>query len=126
MYPVKIKLMGENSIILDNALSLLENIVPVFSQEFKNNIKKKNGWRTRFAPSPSGFLHIGHAYAALIVWQIAGENPDKFLLRIDDLDYNRCSTKFVEKLKSDLNGLTLIGIIRSFIKVSVFRITQKH
>ena len=107
MFPVKIKFMGGNSVILNNALSLFKNIVPIISHELESDIKKKNGWRTRFAPSPSGFLHIGHAYAALVSWKIAGENPDKFLLRIDDLDYTRCSKSYIKKLKSDLKWLNI-------------------
>ena len=107
MFPANIKIMTENSIILHRALSLLENTHPVISDEFNRDIKKKKGWRTRFAPSPSGFLHIGHAYAALIVWQIAGENPDNFLLRIEDLDYTRCSTKYIKQIKLDLKWLDI-------------------
>ena len=99
--------MKEKSITSDSALSLLENIAPVISEDLYKDIMKKEGWRTRFAPSPSGFLHIGHAYAALVVWKIAGENPDKFLLRIDDLDYTRCSTKYIKQLKLDLKWLDI-------------------
>ena len=99
MFPANIKIMTEISINLHRALSLLENTAPVISDEFIRDIKKKNGWRTRFAPSPSGFLHIGHAYAASIVWQIAGKNPNNFLLRIEDLDYTRCSTKYINQIK---------------------------
>ena len=90
-----------------HALSLIKDMAPVITSELYADIKDKNGWRTRFAPSPTGSLHIGHAYAAYVVWQIAGENPDKFLLRIDDLDYTRCSDKYVNQLKSDLSWLDI-------------------
>ncbi len=99
--------MTEKSINLNSALSLLENIAPVISEDLQKDIAKKEGWRTRFAPSPTGFLHIGHAYAALVVWKIAGENPDKFLLRVDDLDYTRCFTKYIKQIKLDLKWLDI-------------------
>ncbi len=99
--------MNENSTILDNTLTLLEKIEPVISNELKQEIIRKKGWRTRFAPSPTGFLHIGHAFAALIGWQIANQNPEKFLLRIDDLDFTRCSQKYVNQLISDLKWLDI-------------------
>ena len=99
--------MNKNSTILDNTLTLLEKIEPVISNELKQKIIRKKGWRTRFAPSPSGFLHIGHAFAALIGWQIANQNPEKFLLRIDDLDFTRCSQKYVNQLISDLKWLDI-------------------
>ena len=97
--------MNKNTTILDNTLTLLEKIEPVFTNELKQAIVRKKGWRTRFAPSPTGFLHIGHAFAALIGWQIANQNPEKFLLRIDDLDFTRCSEKYVNQLISDLKWL---------------------
>ena len=99
--------MNKNSTILDNTLTLLEKIEPVISNELKQEIIRKKGWRTRFAPSPTGFLHIGHAFAALIGWQIANQNPDKFLLRIDDLDFTRCSQEYVNQLISDLKWLDI-------------------
>ena len=92
---------------IQGVTSLFEGIAPSITKELYANIRNKNGWRTRFAPSPTGFLHLGHAYAAYIVWQIAGENPDKFLLRIDNLDYTRCSNSYVSQLKSDLRWMDI-------------------
>lgn len=60
---------------------------------------------TRFAPSPTGYLHLGHAYSALQVWQIAGQNPEKFHLRIDDLDHTRCKAEFEAAILDDLDFL---------------------
>ena len=48
--------------------------------------------RTRFAPSPTGYLHLGHAYSALCAWHAVGESAEYFHLRIDDLDETRCGT----------------------------------
>ena len=60
---------------------------------------------TRFAPSPSGRLHLGHAYSALKAWDFASENSGEFLLRIEDIDTNRCKAEFEEQIKSDLAWL---------------------
>jgi glutamyl-Q tRNA(Asp) synthetase len=56
---------------------------------------------TRFAPSPSGRLHLGHAYSAAI-GRAAGE---RFLLRIEDLDAGRCRPEFVAGIEEDLAWL---------------------
>ncbi len=56
---------------------------------------------TRFAPSPSGRLHLGHAYSAAI-GRAAGE---RFLLRIEDLDTGRCRPEFVAGIMQDLAWL---------------------
>ena len=42
------------------------------------------GTVTRFAPSPTGRLHLGHAYSALFAWRLARETGGRFLLRIED------------------------------------------
>jgi glutamyl-Q tRNA(Asp) synthetase len=56
---------------------------------------------TRFAPSPSGRLHLGHAYSAALGRAAA----DRFRLRIEDLDPGRCRTEFVNGLFEDLRWL---------------------
>lgn len=60
---------------------------------------------TRFAPSPTGFLHIGHAYAALTAWRAARDNGGKFLLRIEDIDLARCTPEFEQAIFEDLTWL---------------------
>ena len=62
---------------------------------------------TRFAPSPTGFLHIGNLRTALITWLYARSNSGKFILRIDDTDYKRSNDLYIKALKDDLH---LIGI----------------
>lgn len=62
---------------------------------------------TRFAPSPSGRLHLGHAYSAAIGHQKARSNSGKFLLRIEDLDQTRCRPEFVGGIVEDLGWLGL-------------------
>ncbi len=61
--------------------------------------------RTRFAPSPTGWLHLGHAYSALCVWRAAGCDAGQFLLRIDDLDAGRVRAGYTAQLMDDLQWL---------------------
>ena len=65
----------------------------------------RTSWRTRFAPSPTGYLHLGHAYSALTVWGFAGQSPKNFVLRVDDLDHTRCRREFTEQIYTDLEWL---------------------
>lgn len=62
---------------------------------------------TRFAPSPTGRLHLGHAYSAALAHQAARENGGRFLLRIEDLDQTRSRPEFVAGIKDDLCWLGL-------------------
>jgi glutamyl-Q tRNA(Asp) synthetase len=62
---------------------------------------------TRFAPSPTGHLHLGHAFAALIAWRRARETGGRFLLRIEDIDRARCRPEFAIALVEDLAWLGL-------------------
>ncbi|MDA9009161.1 tRNA glutamyl-Q(34) synthetase GluQRS [Alphaproteobacteria bacterium] len=59
--------------------------------------------KTRFAPSPSGYLHLGHAFSALYAWERAGRDPRNFILRFEDIDVARCSPEFEASIKEDLN-----------------------
>ena len=60
---------------------------------------------TRFAPSPTGLLHLGHAYSALLAWDIARSVEGRFLLRIEDIDGARCKEEFVGEIYEDLTWL---------------------
>lgn len=62
---------------------------------------------TRFAPSPSGDLHLGHAYSAKLNYDFACENGGKFILRIEDIDHLRCKTEFENSIIVDLHWLGL-------------------
>ena len=59
---------------------------------------------TRFAPSPTGFLHLGHAFAAIT----ARDAGTRFLLRIEDIDTGRCRAEFVDAIFEDLRWLGLV------------------
>lgn len=69
---------------------------------------------TRFAPSPTGYLHLGHAYSALIAWRRARETGGRFLLRIEDIDAGRCRPEFMHAILEDLAwlGLDWDGLVR--------------
>jgi glutamyl-Q tRNA(Asp) synthetase len=62
---------------------------------------------TRFAPSPTGRLHLGHAYSALLGWRSAREAGGRFLLRIEDIDPLRCRPEFATAILEDLRWLGL-------------------
>ncbi|HHB81148.1 MAG TPA: tRNA glutamyl-Q(34) synthetase GluQRS, partial [Aliiroseovarius sp.] len=62
---------------------------------------------TRFAPSPTGPLHLGHAFSALTAWDLAQAEGGRFLLRIDDLDQTRARAQWEELIYQDLTGLGL-------------------
>ena len=65
------------------------------------------GPATRFAPSPTGLLHRGHAFSALSAYQRANEIGGRFVLRIEDIDQTRCRPAFTEALFEDLTWLGL-------------------
>jgi glutamyl-Q tRNA(Asp) synthetase len=63
--------------------------------------------RTRFAPSPNGLLHLGHAYAAVVAHDLARARGGEFLLRIEDIDGTRSRTDLVPEILADLVWLGL-------------------
>jgi len=62
---------------------------------------------TRFAPSPTGLLHVGNAYSALCCAQWAKRHRADFLLRIEDIDHMRCKPVYVQHIMDDLAWLGL-------------------
>ena len=62
---------------------------------------------TRFAPSPSGLLHRGHAFSALTAFTAARDAGGRFLLRIEDIDTERCRPEFEQAIYADLTWLGL-------------------
>lgn len=63
--------------------------------------------RTRFAPSPNGALHLGHAYAAVVAHDLARERGGAFLLRIEDIDGTRSRPERIAECLADLEWLGL-------------------
>ncbi len=64
-------------------------------------------YRTRFAPSPTGLLHLGHAFSALLAFDRAQAAGGTFLLRIEDIDRPRCKPEFEAAILEDLHWLGL-------------------
>lgn len=62
---------------------------------------------TRFAPSPTGWLHLGHAYAALFAGERARAGGGRFLLRMEDLDLTRVRPEYEAAIREDLHWLGL-------------------
>jgi glutamyl-Q tRNA(Asp) synthetase len=69
---------------------------------------------TRFAPSPTGYLHLGHAFAAFNAWKRARVADGRFLLRIEDIDQTRCRPDYAAAIQEDLGwlGLNWDGAVR--------------
>ena len=63
--------------------------------------------KSRFAPSPTGFLHIGGARTALFAWLWAKKNKSNFVLRIEDTDKERSTQASVDAI---LDGLDWLGL----------------
>ena len=64
-------------------------------------------FRTRFAPSPTYYLHLGHAASALHVWRAAALQGGEVLLRIEDIDTTRCRPEYTKAIFEDLAWLGL-------------------
>jgi glutamyl-Q tRNA(Asp) synthetase len=63
--------------------------------------------RTRFAPSPTGYLHLGHAFSAMFASQTAAQLGGKMFLRIEDIDRGRCRPEFESAISDNLTWLGL-------------------
>ena len=62
----------------------------------------------RFAPSPNGYLHLGHALSALVNFEMARASRGRFLLRIEDIDRTRCRPEFEAAIYEDLAWLGIV------------------
>jgi len=62
---------------------------------------------TRFAPSPTGELHLGSVYSALVAWKRAREGNGTFLVRIEDIDIRRSRREYETEILEDLKWLGL-------------------
>ena len=84
---------------------------------------------TRFAPSPTGHLHLGHAFAALTAFDTARSFRGRFLLRIEDLDRARCRAQFEEAIFADLRWLGLtweMPVMRQALRTQAYRAALHH
>jgi glutamyl-tRNA synthetase/glutamyl-Q tRNA(Asp) synthetase len=66
------------------------------------------GWRTRFAPAPTGYLHLGHVVNAIYVWGVARANDGRVVLRVEDHDRARCRAEYERALLDDLDWLGFV------------------
>jgi glutamyl-Q tRNA(Asp) synthetase len=79
---------------------------------------------TRFAPSPTGPLHLGHAYAAIVAHDMAMREGGTFLLRIEDIDMARCRSEWERAIHDDLTWLGLSWaqpVMRQSERMSTYR-----
>jgi glutamyl-Q tRNA(Asp) synthetase len=79
---------------------------------------------TRFAPSPTGHLHLGHAYAAQFAHDLAKQSGGRFLLRMEDIDVTRAKAEFEDSIREDLAWLGLHWdgpIFRQSTRFDVYR-----
>lgn len=80
-------------------------------------------FRTRFAPSPTGPLHLGHAYSAILAYDMATAAAGQFLLRIEDIDTSRAREHWETQIYDDLSWLGLqwpLPIMRQSERTSVY------
>lgn len=69
--------------------------------------QKVTSIRTRFAPSPTGYIHLGNVWVAFLNWWWTRQHGGKIILRIEDIDRQRCRVEYVEALMEDLSWLGL-------------------
>jgi glutamyl-Q tRNA(Asp) synthetase len=73
---------------------------------------------TRFAPAPTGFLHLGHVVNAIYVWGVARARGGRVLLRVEDHDRQRCRAEYEGALLDDLDWL---GLVPDVFPTAAFR-----
>lgn len=76
----------------------------------------------RFAPSPTGLLHVGNARMALVNWLYAQRHGGEMILRLDDTDRERSQARFAEAIETDLEwlGLDWIDIVRQSERLALY------
>ncbi|MDG1739156.1 MAG: tRNA glutamyl-Q(34) synthetase GluQRS [Paracoccaceae bacterium] len=85
--------------------------------------------KTRFAPSPTGPLHLGHAYSALYASDLAEKNQGEFLLRIEDIDQARAQPKWEQQIYEDLSWLGIRWVkpvLRQSSRLDQYRSALQH
>ena len=89
---------------VSHAVNMSASEAPDWRAELADRLPR-GAWRTRFAPAPTGYLHLGHLVNALHVWGIARAHGGHVLLRIEDHDRSRCRPEFERVLLEDLEWL---------------------
>lgn len=86
-------------------------------------------YKTRFAPSPTGPLHLGHAFSALTAYDRARGNDGQCLLRIEDIDQSRARSEWETQIYEDLEWLGLkwpTPVMRQSERLNVYRSALEH
>lgn len=83
---------------------------------------------TRFAPSPNGSLHLGHAYSAIVAHDLAMAGGGRFLLRIEDIDGHRSRPELAEEFRADLAwlGLEWAEVPAQSTRLAAYRAASEH
>lgn len=84
---------------------------------------------TRFAPSPTGPLHLGHAYSALLAHDMARAAGGQFLLRLEDTDLERCKPEWATLIEEDLRWLGIVWdgpMLRQAPKIADYNARLDH
>ncbi|HCC24335.1 MAG TPA: glutamate--tRNA ligase, partial [Holosporales bacterium] len=83
--------------------------------------------KLRFAPSPTGYLHLGNVRTALINWLYARSTRGTFILRLDDTDFERSEERFAKQIQADLAwlGLTYDELIKQSDRLSIYSNTAE-
>lgn len=83
--------------------------------------------KVRFAPSPTGYLHVGNVRTALVNWLFVKKNGGHFMLRIDDTDTERSKKEYEDAIKEDLNwlGITWDSLVKQSDRFDRYEIARK-
>ncbi len=74
-------------------------------------VQQKQQYRLRFAPSPNGYLHLGHAFSALLNQDVARQVGGQFIIRTEDIDRLRCKREYYRACLSDLAAIGVVSDI---------------
>ncbi len=96
--------LDTNLVMLIPSRNQIDGLTPSF---IDTNMSLMEKVRVRFAPSPTGYLHVGNARTALFNWLFARQKKGTFILRVEDTDIERSAEEYEERLKQDLRWLGL-------------------
>ncbi len=99
---------------------------PRWCDALQRRLPAPGGWRTRFAPAPTGYLHLGHLVNAMHVWGVARAFGGKVLLRIEDHDRTRCRSEYETALLADLSWLGFEADVHSVASFQARPAGQAH
>ncbi|SIN76876.1 tRNA glutamyl-Q(34) synthetase GluQRS [Halodesulfovibrio marinisediminis] len=88
-------------------MSSTSNLAKIAAEICPADLNDRNVVRGRFAPSPTGYIHLGNAWSFLVCWLAARKEHGKLVLRIEDIDPDRSKPEYVDGLIEDLHWLGL-------------------